>query len=148
VANFRIPRKPTPVRKKNGGTTKSYRPLKKPTPVRKKNGGTTQSYRPLKKNESVKVKSGPHRDGDYEMSEVTMTFEDPSGKFVVVPSIYMNENNKPVQFTKESQVFNAAMNYEQSSGKKFPRFNTQEEADNFAEKRSDSGGVRNGPLAK
>jgi len=131
MANFRIPRKPTPVRKKNGGTTKSYRPLKE--------------------NESVKVRSGPHRDlkwGDYEMSEVTMTFEDPSGKFVVVPSIYMNENNKPVQFKKESQVFNAAMNYEQSSGKKFPRFNTQEEADNFAEKRSKSGGVRNGPLAK
>jgi len=131
MANFRIPRKPTPVRKKNGGTTKFYRPLKE--------------------NESVKVRSGPHRDlerGDYEMSEVTMTFEDPSGKFVVVPSIYMNENNKPVQFKKESQVFNAAMNYEQSSGKKFPRFNTQEEADNFAEKRSKSGGVRNGPLAK
>jgi len=128
VANFRIPRKPTPVRKKNGGTT--------------------QSYRPLKENESVKVKSGPHRDGDYEMTEYTVTVQDPSGKFVVVPSIYMNENNKPVQFKKESQVFNAAMNYEQSSGKKFPRFNTQEEADKFAKKRSDSGGVRNGPLAK
>lgn len=122
MANFRIPRKPTPVRKKNGGTT--------------------QSYRPLKGNESG------IRDGDYEMTEYTMTFEDPSGKFVVVPSIYMNENNKPVQFTKESQVFNAAMNYEQSSGKRFPRFNTPEEADKFAEKRSKSGGVRNGPLAK
>jgi len=128
VANFRIPRKPTPVRKKNGGTT--------------------QSYRPLKENESVKVKSGPHRDGDYEMTEYTMTVQDPSGKFVLVPSIYMNENNKPVRFTKESQALKAAMNYEQSSGKKFPRFNTQEEADNFAEKRSKSGGVRNGPLAK
>jgi len=128
MANFRIPRKPTPVRKKNGGTT--------------------QSYRPLKENESVKVKSGPHRDGDYEMTEYTMTVQDPSGKFVLVPSIYMNENNKPVRFTKESQALKAAMNYEQSSGKKFPRFNTQEEADNFAEKRSKSGGVRNGPLAK
>jgi len=131
MANFRIPRKPTPVRKKNGGTTKFYRPLKE--------------------NESVKVRSNAHRDkknDEYEMTEVTMTFEDPSGKFVVVPSIYMNENNKPVQFTKESQVFNAAMNYEQSSGKKFPRFNTPEEADKFAEKRSESGGVKKGPLAK
>ena len=125
-----------------------FRIPRKPTPVRKKNGGTTQSYRPLKKNESVKVKSGPHRDGDYEMTEYTMTVKDPSGKFVLVPSIYMNENNKPVQFKKESQVFNAAMNYEQSSGKRFPRFNTPEEADKFAEKRSKSGGVRNGPLAK
>ena len=131
MANFRIPRKPTPVRKKNGGTTKFYRPLKA--------------------NESVKVRSNAHRDkknDEYEMSEVTMTFEDPSGKFVVVPSIYMNENNKPVQFTNESRVFNVAMNYEQYSGKRFPRFNTREEANNFAERRSDSGGVRNGPLAK
>ena len=128
MANFRIPRKPTPVRKKNGGTT--------------------QSYRPLKENESVKVKSGPHRDGDYEMTEYTMTVQDPSGKFVLVPSIYMNENNKPVRFTKESQALKAAMNYEQSSGKRFPRFKTPEEADKFAEKRSESGGVRNGPLAK
>jgi hypothetical protein len=121
MANFRIPRKPTPVRKKNGGTT--------------------QFYRPLRGNEFLK-------DGDYKMTEVTMTFEEPSGKFVVVPSIYMDKNNKPVQFTKESQVFNAAMNYEQSSGKRFPRFNTEEEADKFAKKRSDSGGTRNGPLAK
>ena len=128
MANFRIPRKPTPVRKKNGGTT--------------------QSYRPLKENESVKVKSGPHRDEDYEMTEYTMTVQDPSGKFVLVPSIYMNENNKPVRFTKESQALKAAMNYEQSSGKKFPRFKTPEEADKFAEKRSQSGGVKNGPLAK
>ena len=125
-----------------------FRNPRKPAPVRKKDGGTTKFYRPLKENESVKVKSGPHRDGDYEMTEYTMTVKDPSGKFVLVPSIYMNENNKPVRFTKESQAFNAAMNYEQSSGKKFPRFKTPEEADKFAEKRSKSGGIKNGPLAK
>ena len=128
MANFRIPRKPTPVRKKNGGTTKFYRPLNE--------------------NESVKVKSGPHRDGDYEMTEYTVTVQDPSGKFILIPSIYMNENNKPVHFTQQSQALRAAMNYEQSSGKKFPRFNTPEEAGKFAEKRSKSGGVKNGPLAK
>ena len=55
---------------------------------------------------------------------------------------------KPVRFTKESQALKAAMNYEQSSGKKFPRFKTPEEADKFAEKRSESGGVKKGPLAK
>jgi hypothetical protein len=125
-----------------------FRNPRKPTPVRKKDGGTTKFYRPLKENESVKVKSGPHRDGDYEMTEYTMTVKDPSGKFVLIPSIYMNENNKPVRFTQESQAFNAAMNYEQSSGKKFPRFKTPEEADKFAEKRSKSGGIKNGPLAK
>lgn len=128
MADFRIPRKPTPVRKKNGGTTKFYRPLNE--------------------NESVKVKSGPHRDGDYEMTEYTVTVQDPSGKFILIPSIYMNENNKPVHFTQQSQALRAAMNYEQSSGKKFPRFNTPEEAGKFAEKRSKSGGVKNGPLAK
>jgi hypothetical protein len=125
-----------------------FRNPRKPTPVRKKDGGTTKFYRPLKENESVKVKSGPHRDEDYEMTEFTMTVQDPSGKFVLIPSIYMNENNKPVRFTQESQAFNAAMNYEQSSGKKFPRFKTPEEADKFAEKRSKSGGIKNGPLAK
>jgi hypothetical protein len=52
------------------------------------------------------------------MTEFTMTVQDPSGKFVLIPSIYMNENNKPVRFIKESQALNAAMNYEQSSGKK------------------------------
>jgi hypothetical protein len=96
-----------------------FRNPRKPTPVRKKDGGTTKFYRPLKENESVKVKSGPHRDGDYEMTEYTMTVKDPSGKFVLIPSIYMNENNKPVRFIKESQALNAAMNYEQSSGKTF-----------------------------
>ena len=125
-----------------------FRIPRKPKPDRKKNGGTTQSYRPLKENESVKVKSGPHRDGDYEMTEYTVTVQDPSGKFILIPSIYMNENNKPVHFTQQSQALRAAMNYEQSSGKKFPRFNTPEEAGKFAEKRSKSGGVRNGPLAK
>ena len=35
-----------------------------------------------------------------------------------------------------------------SSGKKFPRFKTPEEAGKFAEKRSKSGGVKNRPLAK
>ena len=125
-----------------------FRIPRKPKPVRKKNGGTTQSYRPLRENESVKVKSGPHRDGDYEMTEYTVTVQDPSGKFILIPSIYMNENNKPVHFTQQSQALRAAMNYEQSSGKKFPRFNTPEEAGKFAEKRSKSGGVKNGPLAK
>jgi hypothetical protein len=110
-----------------------FRNPRKPAPVRNKDGGRSKFYRPLKENASVKGKSGPHRDGDYEMTEDTMTVKDPSGKFVLVPSIYMNENNKPVQFTKESQAFNAAMNYEQSAGKKFPRFKTPEEAGKFAE---------------
>jgi uncharacterized protein YbcV (DUF1398 family) len=118
-----------------------FRNPRKPAPVRKKDGGTTKFYRPLQENESV-------REGDYEMTEYTMTVKDPSGKFVLIPSIYMNENNKPVRFTKESQALNAAMNYEQSSSKKFPRFKTPEEAGKFAEKRSKSGGVKNGPLAK
>lgn len=125
-----------------------FRNPRKLTPVRKKEGGTTKSYRPLKNNESVKVKSGPHRDGDYEMTEYTMTVKDPSGEFVLVPSIYMNQNNKPVRFTKESQALKAAKNYEKNSGKKFPRFKTPEEAGKFAEKRSRSGGVQKGPLAK
>ena len=118
-----------------------FRNPRKPTPVRKKDGGTTKFYRPLNENESV-------REGDYEMTEYTMTVKDPSGKFVLIPSIYMNENNKPVRFIKESQALNAAMNYEQSSGKNFPRFKTPEEAGKFAEKRSKSGGLKNGPLAK
>jgi hypothetical protein len=33
-----------------------FRNPRKPTPVRKKDGGTTKFYRPLKENESVKVK--------------------------------------------------------------------------------------------
>ena len=82
------------------------------------------------------------------MTEYTMTVKDPSGKFVLVPSIYMNQNNKPVRFTRESQALKAAMNYEKNSGKKFPRFKTPEEAGEFAQKRSRSGGVKKGPLAK
>jgi hypothetical protein len=125
-----------------------FRNPRKLKPVRKKDGGTTNFYRPLEKDESVKVKSGPHRDGDYQMTEYTMTIKDPSGKFVLVPSIYMNQNNKPVRFTNESQALKAAMDYEKSSGKKFPRFTTPEEAGKFAQKRSRSGGVKTGPLAK
>jgi hypothetical protein len=82
-----------------------------------------------------------------EATEYTTTSIDPiSSKFMVHPQIWFNEGGEPVYLKGEDSVM-AALYYELESGKKFPRFNDEESANDFAANRSSTGGAKSGLLA-
>jgi len=96
-------------------------------------------YRPLKPNERR-----DNGDGTYS-TEVTRTEDLGDNKFSVFPSLWADETGNLVELEVEDAV-NAARNYEGRTGARFPRFNSIEEANQFAAQRSAKGGRSQGLL--
>jgi hypothetical protein len=89
--------------------------------------------RPFKKGEKR-----PNADGSYS-TEISMTGQDPTGKWENFPSLWMGPQG-PQQFDSEDAAHGAADTYEKF-GSKFPRFDTLDQANSVAEARSAAGGA-------
>ena len=76
-------------------------------------------------------------------TEITVTVPDGQGGWMLIPSLW---KGKEIQEFNEDQARDAAMQFEQRTGNKFPRFASPEEAGAFAKQRSSAGGVSGGPL--
>ena len=81
-------------------------------------------------------------------TEYLITVDDPDGGVMVIPRIWWDSKGEP-SLVKQKEAIKQAKKYEESSGKKFPRFapKAYEEADEFARSRSDGGGAMQGELA-
>jgi hypothetical protein len=81
-------------------------------------------------------------------SEYTMTVDAPDGQVAVIPSIWWDTNGEPVVLDQRDAE-RRSFEYEQETGKQFPRFapNDYASADKFAQERSKQGGAGQGPLA-
>jgi hypothetical protein len=82
-------------------------------------------------------------------TEYTVTQDSPDGNVWVVPSIWWDQNGDPVVLKDEQQINQLAKQYEQSTGREFPRFpaGQYELADQWAQNRSAQGGASAVPLA-
>tara|TARA_R100000951_G_C2487581_1_gene133442 strand:+ start:64 stop:387 length:324 start_codon:yes stop_codon:yes gene_type:complete len=88
-----------------------------------------------KKHKSIKIPGGKSAT-EYLASETS-----PEGKAWNIPQIWFDsETGKPRLFTGD-KAWDAAAAYERRTGKKFPRFNSIDEAVNAAKKRSSRGGA-------
>ncbi|CCE94652.1 hypothetical protein SFHH103_00148 [Sinorhizobium fredii HH103] len=89
----------------------------------------------------------PNADGSFS-TELTTTWQLPSGEWVNVPSLWMGPNG-PQQFNPEDErgILGAMQAYEAQSGPAFARYGSQEEAVAAARARSNAGGAGAGPQA-
>lgn len=87
-------------------------------------------------------------DGSYS-TEITTTWQTPDGKWVNVPSLWAGPDGKTKQFDPgdEDGIMNAMVDYERQTGKRFPRYDTVQEAEAAAKARTQAGGAGSGPLA-
>ena len=70
------------------------------------------------------------------------------GKFFNIPTIWFDKETKePLLFGKDRAI-NEAILYENRTGKKFPRYSSQEKAEEAAKKRSQKGGASKETLGK
>lgn len=95
--------------------------------------------RPLQGNEQR-----PNPDGSYS-TEITMTDQDPQGRWEVYPSLWMPPSGQPVELPQR-KAMQAANNYEKF-GYQFPRFDDLDTSERWAIARSKGGGVGQRPLA-
>ena len=80
-------------------------------------------------------------------TEYTATIE-VGGKYLVVPQIWF-KGNKPVYYDRgKDQLMSIVQQYEDATGKSFPRFDSIDAADKYAVERSKSGGASKTLLAK
>lgn len=82
-----------------------------------------------------------------ETTERTVTVPSPDGSWWNVPSVWWSDIGKPLTLT-EDEAATVAAEFEQRSGKSFPRFGTVEEAVKAAQGRSKRGGGKQGVIAK
>ena len=94
-------------------------------------------------------------------SEVIITVDDPiTGEVMNIPSVYWDAKGEPTFFDTETdnvqtnrsnqnKAIKLALEYEEFTGKKFPRFapKAYQEAGNAARNRSNAGGATQGELA-
>ena len=66
---------------------------------------------------------------------------------LLVPSLWMSEKG-PIDLFRQPGLVRAVREFEMRTGKKFPRFSSEEEANEFARPRSSGGAVFSGPLEK
>lgn len=70
------------------------------------------------------------------------------GKEVLAPTLWMTRDG-PVDLSRNPETLvRAIQEFERKSGKKFPRFDTPDEATDFAKKRSSAGAVSTSPLER
>lgn len=86
--------------------------------------------------------------GGSSATEYTATEQDPSGKFFNFPQIWFEVSTKKARLFSGERGMEKALEYESLTGKKFPRYNTVEEAVAAAEKRSRQGGASKKTLLK
>jgi hypothetical protein len=105
--------------------------------------------------QSAEMKLRPFAPGEFVQNndgsistERSVTIQGPDGSWMNVPSLWMAPNGPQDFGTDEAAIFDAADYYERTTGKKFPRFGTVEEAVFEAENRSKRGGAGSGYLAK
>jgi len=94
-------------------------------------------YRPFTPDEGV-----DNKDGSFS-TERSLTAQDPeTGEWMNIPSLWMDENDKPVDFKQnEDGAVNSAKAYEAMGGESFKRFKSLEEAEKAAKTRSKNGGA-------
>jgi hypothetical protein len=82
-------------------------------------------------------------------TEYTMTVDAPDGQVAVIPSIWWDTNGDPIVLQDQREAERQSFEYEQQTGKQFPRFSPKDyaSADQFAQERSLQGGAEKGPLA-
>lgn len=87
----------------------------------------------------------PNADGSYS-TEITTTWQLPSGEWVNVPSLWMGPNG-PQQFSPDDEqgILGAMAGYEKQNGPTFQRYGTAQEAEQAARGRSEAGGAGAGP---
>lgn len=87
--------------------------------------------------------------GQY-MTEKTRTVVDEQGRWAVVPSIWFSDDGVVRNFEtfSDDHLASLAKLYEDSAGKSFPRFKSEDGASKWAEKRSSSGGASKSLLTK
>jgi len=80
-------------------------------------------------------------------TEYTATIE-LNGKYAVVPQIWF-KSDKPVYYDRgKDQLMSIVQQYEDATGKSFPRFDTISDADKYAIQRSKSGGASKSLLTR
>lgn len=87
----------------------------------------------------------PNADGSYS-TEITTTWQLPSGEWVNVPSLWMGPNG-PQQFKPEDEqgILGAMQSFEAQNGQTFQRYRSAQEAEQAAKQRSSAGGAGAGP---
>ena len=80
-------------------------------------------------------------------SELTMTFRTESGEWVNAPSLWVGKSGH-VKLDSEDKIYPVMKNYEATTGKKFTRYRTVEDALSAAKIRSNKGGAFSGSLAR
>lgn len=87
----------------------------------------------------------PNADGSYS-TEITTTWQLPSGEWVNVPSLWMGPNG-PQQFSPDDEqgILGAMAGYEKQNGQTFQRYRSAQEAEEAARGRSEAGGAGAGP---
>lgn len=69
------------------------------------------------------------------MTERLISVAAPDGGTWAIPTVWFNSSGEHMEFDAKTAMF-AAERYEQSTGKKFPRFTSVEEAEAFIRNRS------------
>ena len=85
-------------------------------------------------------------------TEYIATVDAPDGSVMLIPTIWWDAEGNPKLFEREDtdKAIELAIDYEQSTGKQFPRFpaGAYAEADDYAISRSRAGGASQTPLAR
>jgi len=85
-------------------------------------------------------------------TEYIATVDAPDGSVMLIPTIWWDAEGNPKLFEREDtdKAIELAIDYEQSTGKQFPRFpaGAYAEADDYAISRSKAGGASQTPLAR
>lgn len=108
-----------------------------PTP---KTGMVFEPYSP------TKHKPRDNKDGSFS-TEIEVTTESPDGKYWNIPALWFKEDGTSVELG-EDEAAQFAQRYEAETGKQFPRFDSVDQAVNFAEQRSAAGGASETELAQ
>ena len=85
--------------------------------------------------------------GGSKATEYTATAEAPDGGAWNIPQIWFNSKTGEPKLLTGDAAWNAAKDYEDSSGRKFPRFTSISVAEKAAAGRSDKGGASEKALA-
>ncbi|MDF2143197.1 hypothetical protein [Paenirhodobacter sp. CAU 1674] len=94
------------------------------------------------------MKNTARDNGDGSFStEIVITTESPDGQIWNIPSLWWREDGTSIELPQE-QAIALARRYEQTSGKRFPRFKTISEAEQAAVRRSDAGGGLHGAITQ
>ena len=90
----------------------------------------------------------PRDNGDGSVStELTVTNDAPDGGYWNIPTLWWDKSGQPVEMP-DVEAQKMALQYEQATGKKFPRFKSVDEAVSAAKARSAGGGAESGVLPK